>query len=394
MKHSNIDLIDCFIGIYLIYSLQGILYTSGSILSQAALLIFLLIGLSSLIKASLTKNNPKVIYVWIAFYVVNVIAFLLSEKDVYGLDVGHTSTFNQFKEISIVMLSIFVPFMSTKSNGISDKYIQSLAIIFCIYSFMRFFFSADELSASLSRDRFTNNAGYVLVCVLPYIPFLLKRNKILTSVLLLIVSVTIVISAKRGAIVCLGVSVLFSWIYYFRKNVSSIRNILLPSVLIIGLIYISYESYLSDDYLQGRIEQMEDNEGRMIIYERLWSHWVEDQNLFTMIFGNGIAQTIPIAGISAHNDWLELLIDNGLVGVILYLLIFVYLFIYVYKSSLDFYFRWSAYLCLIIWVLKTIFSMGYSDYSNAIFVMMIGFCIGQNEYITSNTRNPYHHMHY
>lgn len=58
--------------------------------------------------------------------------------------------------------------------------------------------------------------------------------------------------------------------------------------------------------------------GRDSIYSILWYEFLENGSLFYCLFGFGADATISIAGNFAHNDWLELLINNGLLGIVLY----------------------------------------------------------------------------
>ena len=147
-----------------------------------------------------------------------------------------------------------------------------------------------------------------------------------------------------------------------------------------------YYSIESNEYLMSRIEKTQ-SEGigqRSIAYVALWNHWSSDTNLFTFLFGNGMAQTITVWGNYAHNDWLELLIDNGLLGVVIYLMLFVLAFMYIRKMNIGRLYKLSAYLCLIIWFLKTVFSMGYTSMMNVMICFLLGLIIGKNEFAKRN----------
>ena len=79
------------------------------------------------------------------------------------------------------------------------------------------------------------------------------------------------------------------------------------------------------------------------------------------------------------NDWLELLISNGAVGVILYLTIFISMIKFLRNSSLSPIMRLSAYLCILIWFLQSIFSMGYTAISNAEYILLLGLIAGEEK---------------
>lgn len=133
--------------------------------------------------------------------------------------------------------------------------------------------------------------------------------------------------AKRGAIICMGAVLLYLiWWYYKDKHIS-LRTIASILVIITALgIGINYY-FTTDDYLQQRLQQtLEGNSShRDVLYFILWNEWL-NADLVTQLFGRGIAQTVPLAGNFAHNDWLELLTDEGLLGALIYLIIIVKFF--------------------------------------------------------------------
>lgn len=159
------------------------------------------------------------------------------------------------------------------------------------------------------------------------------------------------------------------------------KAILLAVVLFLGAGYLIYYAYESNEWLLSRIEFMQ-NEGiggRGVAYPVLLGHWYNDTNFWTLMFGNGMAQTVTVWGNFAHNDWLELLICNGVVGVVLYLMIFVGLFRFIYRSSLSSWVRLSAYLCMLIWFLQSLFSMGFTSMSNVEYILLLGLIVGSEK---------------
>lgn len=375
-----------YIGIYVLYYLQGFLYASGSLISQAFLLLYLLMSLYGLYKFVKSTNKPDVIKLLAFFLLLNVLTFLVSDKTVYGRSfeaIGEVNVFGQFKNIVGFVSSIFIPYIYVRKNGISDKSLARMAILFIIMSFIRYSFAFNELQEeSESTLGFTNNAGYIVVCTIPFVPFLLKEHKWVAIALVVTLIGLIMTASKRGAILCMLVSLVFSLVFYMKATKFSLKRIIVVAVIACAAGYAIYDNYSTNEYLQYRLEKTEEQGAgaREIAYAILWEHWLYDSNIVTQVIGNGSAQTIEVWGNYAHNDWLELLIDNGLVGVVLYLLIFIYGFRYIYKSELEPITRLSAYLCMIIWLLKTNFSMGYTDIVNAIFVICLAICIGKHEH--------------
>lgn len=77
------------------------------------------------------------------------------------------------------------------------------------------------------------------------------------------------------------------------------------------------------DYFNHRIEQTleGDSSNRDVIYGGLIIHFLDETNALKLFLGNGAQATLKIHGGFAHNDWLELLINNGIIGALIYILL-------------------------------------------------------------------------
>ncbi len=79
-----------------------------------------------------------------------------------------------------------------------------------------------------------------------------------------------------------------------------------------------------------------------------------------MLFGGGAYYTVVLLGNLAHNDWLEILICNGLVGAIIYLVYWVRYYKTIRLSrNTDLYL--PLMLLFISMAAKTLFSMSYAS---------------------------------
>jgi len=101
--------------------------------------------------------------------------------------------------------------------------------------------------------------------------------------------------------------------------------------------------------------------GRESLYSVFWSNFISEQNFFRMMFGGGANYTLALAGNYAHQDWLEILTNQGLFGVAIYFYYFI-----------NFYFSWKftrnnpiQYMAIgmlfIISFMTSLFSMGYGN---------------------------------
>lgn len=378
-----------FILLYITYYCQGLFYPSGSIISQAVLLLYLLMGLFFFIKTIFLKNNPSFVKIWILFFLMQGICFIFSHKIVYGLvneAIGKVTTFDQFKGIASFSLTFFVSYYVARKKTVSEKFLISVAIIFIILASIRFFYSAFMLRNTLGRDDVTNNVSYIILALVSYVPIVYKWKKLVSFMLLLLITCLVIMGAKRGAILSFGIVSIFSLFYYCKNNVLSAKLVFSMFIVVVAIVCFSYYQYESNEYLQRRMEltTQGDTSNRDIAYYQLFNYWLEDTNIVTFIVGNGAAHSVKVWGNYAHNDWLELLINNGLIGVILYFLLLLKIRIYIAKSSLEFCFRWSAYIVLVIWFLKSIYSMGYMDIGSSIMTFLLGVILGNNEFNKKN----------
>jgi O-antigen ligase len=91
-------------------------------------------------------------------------------------------------------------------------------------------------------------------------------------------------------------------------------------------------------------------------------------------------------GIPAHNDWLELLVDNGIVGALVYALIFILLFKMIIKEK-NIQKRYLLLAIASIWLLKSMFSMSFTDDITYTLFLLFGYVTQKEESVISNQQN-------
>ena len=149
-------------------------------------------------------------------------------------------------------------------------------------------------------------------------------------------------------------------------------------VLAVGFgAYFLREYILDNSYFLQRLDDTLEGEtsNRIRIYHDSFLLWW-NSDFLQVLFGNGYRAVSRAFQIPAHCDWLELLVDNGLFGFVLYLSIFIsfYNLIRKTKDKTDKYVLMSAFL---IWFAKSLYSMAYVE--NYLFIIMIaiGYVIGK-----------------
>lgn len=290
-----------------------------------------------------------------------------------------TSTLNQFKDMVAFFIPIFTGYQIGLHKKLPTKQWFVISVIFLVLAINSYIETKQAALILFDTEETTNNSAYTFLYILPIIPLILGKYKYAALALFATCFIFIMICAKRGAIICMGVVILYLMWWYFngkRVSFSTVFGLLLLIIaLAIGINYF----FTTDDYLQQRLQDtLEGNSShRDVLYYILWNKWL-NADLITQLFGRGIAQTVPLAGNYGHNDWLELLTDVGLLGAIIYLMIIVKLYQYskrLYKRSPE---QATFTSVIIIWALKTFFSMGMGI-TGGISMMLLGTLIGNNE---------------
>ena len=313
---------------------------------------------------SLTRLEKTVIAFWGLHLVYFLISFLWLDSPSISL-IG---------SISVSLLSIPL-FMTLGRRGVMTSRFHIVATIALVLSAFNYYWimKAKLFAALLSGQDTTINASTVFLYILPVI-IILKNIYISYSVLFVCVYF-ILDSAKRGNIVCsIPIILLFIMLTFRNKQVHFYEKFIFVAFFLFAVSW-GIRQYEQNEYLQQRMEQtMEGNtSGREHIYENAWKVFSESQSVKNIIFGYGFQGTVNIKqlGKYAHNDWLELLVDNGIVGALLYFSIFILLFKMIRREK-DLQKRYLLLSVVSVWFLKTLFSMSYTIETAYILFLMLG----------------------
>ena len=252
-------------------------------------------------------------------------------------------------------------------------------IIFLLLSIKSFYENSLKALTELDREESTNNAAYGFANLIPVLYFF-RKKPFLQYCLLVLLGVFIFIGMKRGAMFIGGISV-FVFLYSNIKNVTfKVKFIIFFFVLLLIVVGIYYVSDMLETnlYFAYRVEQsLEGNaSGRDTLYSTLWNAFISEPNLIYVIFGKGANATIGIAGNYAHNDWLETITNNGILGGILLLSFFIALFKTLRKQRNRFtpYMYYSFLILVFIIFSKTIFSMSIQSIGTMNALLLGYFC--------------------
>ena len=242
----------------------------------------------------------------------------------------------------------------------------------------------EAILLGVDREGFTSNVGYFFLSVIPFL-FFLRDKKILQYISLVYLLYYILVSMKRGAILIGFLSVLY--FFYMRLKNSDRREryvVIVSTVAIIVLSFYFIQSfYLSSEYFQMRLESTLSGSAsnRQDFYPKLINYFFYNTSAIQFLLGSGADYTIRVIGNYAHNDWLEIAVNNGLLGLVLYLSLFITLWRNYMEGSLIMpeYIRNVLFVTLLIITLKTLFSMSYASFDVGI-PICLGYCFA---YISS-----------
>lgn len=363
----------------LIYFSQGPVLPTGTIISQLALSIIILISFYfMLVVLTLKVKHPLFIWAWFLLIAINIIGYILT------FDIIDSNYMDLMKTILISTLP-FYPFyfFSTKKRLLKSHLIRFFLIMLFL-AILQFYYNEENfLSALIDDDQnLVNNTGYYFVLLLPY-TFLFKR-KLLSYLSIFIILVFIIQSAKRGAlIVSLSGSILFLYYQVFLQSSKNfIRNITFTTITLTSIILYLYNYFLSNDYLLTRLNQIDEGgSGRTIIYSNLLESWYNSNNIFNFIFGYGFRSSVNYSGTGnlAHNDWLEMLISFGLLGFVIYLFIFISLIYSIFSKNINMNSRVILICIITMWFLISLISMFYLSITSVFIIILLAYILGSNK---------------
>ncbi len=369
-----------YFGLFVMYFMQGILYAEGSILSTAFGGLLIIFGGWEALRTFLRPRHlPAALWFIAALFVLLTIAFVTSPRYLFATALyDYIDTQSQYKGACAFFLSTFIGYRIGLKQQLSQKQILISAIIFAALNVLLFLKNAVTMQLERGTEENTNNSAYNFLFLLPFCAVLLDRYKLIAAALASAALVFVMAGAKRGAILCMALMILCFIVWYGRNYGISFKAVVLMTVLLVaGAWYVMY-AFENNPYLQERLDStMEGNSSaRDMLYYDLWRRWTWEPDLQIKLFGLGTAQTVPIAGNFAHNDWLELLIDNGLVGALLYALIIISAAWTIVRSRISPYWKLCVMLWIVFWLAKSIFSMGYVSIFGGITMLFMGMALG------------------
>ena len=379
-----------FVFAWCIYNSQGIFFPKGTLFTQVLVVLLILISLYYMFVVNIRyrKNLP------IFFRGLNLLIFMFTLYGTYLIIGGYDSSeyakqvdsSSYLKGIYISLLPIYPFFAFFKEKLIDEKRILVWIVVFFVLATGEYFENQRMmLLAAMQRgstaEEFTNNAGYTFLALIPACVFFYKKP-LLQYFGLGYCMIFLLMGMKRGAVL-IGIVCLI-WLLWNNLKSSNVKKklflLLLTTVLCsIGYLFVHWRMEDST-YFQKRIEKsLEGNSsGRDQIYSSMIDYYWNETGPLQFVFGTGANATLKVGKNYAHNDWLEIAVNQGMIGLFIYMLFwFFWIRECSFKSS-NIQINLAMNLLFVICLLKTFFSMSYGDMTISMTFIM-GRCLAKEE---------------
>jgi O-antigen ligase len=224
--------------------------------------------------------------------------------------------------------------------------------------------------------------SYYVLYILPLV--LLTRSKALRITAVFLVTIILFSSLKRTGILSLALGIMvFIFVGQYVENRFKVKSFAISLILLLSLggIFL-YLDTQGDESVLERFETIDQDHGSFRL--EVWEHtsaMISNQDLGSLLIGNGYNTVERDSRLnkSAHNDFLEVTYDYGLVGAILYLAAIVSLFFCIVRMILD-KSRYAPSLAMlfVIYMVSSMISHIIIYYWGNLFMLTIGFIIGNN----------------
>lgn len=389
--NKNIKFI--FVLFFAVYFMQDFFYYEGTILSRSVMLLFLILsGLYSLL--TLKERPQPAIFRWIFMLIgLHIIgSFLSLIQDPIYFNGKHINVIIYNRSVFFSLLPFFPAFYLARRNMINEYDMKVFMVVALIVSIFAYYGNVLQKTGDV-KGEITNNFGYYFLSIIPFL--ILYRKYFLKYVLLTIILFFIFSSAKRGAILAGGVAVcllLIQQFFILKNRKCFLINLFYFSIGFVLLVVTANYVFEGSEYLQRRLIYTLDGDssGRDTIYSSLFYSWVHADSYWNYIFGFGPYSSFKIAGISAHNDWLELLTSYGLCGVLLLSGLFFSIIKEIWNKFNPSEYRWCIAIIFSIVFFNSLFvRFIYSIFDSCMLMILLGYVLGRSAVVVNDKNSTY-----
>lgn len=366
---------DFLLFLFALYFAQGSLYPTGSLISQGCLLFILIISGIFFAKTLLLKEEKNLFFkAWTILLLLNIIGFIVTANFADATQVS------VFKSILVCMLPFYPFYYFSRMGQLNSSHLTLFLMLMIPITVLQFFTNQKTIMTEFDSENVVNNIAYSFVRLMPFV-FLFKSKKLIAGSIMVLLMAFIIQGAKRGAIMT-GAIGLLTYFYYQIKTVEKskrIRGYFIGAIVIVILSAFAYETFINNEFLINRmLSMLEGNtSGRSIIYSKIWESWYNSGSFINLLFGFGFAGSLVLTGGHyAHNDWLELLSNFGLLGFFAYLFMFYAVIRIIVNKKWILEKRIILFAIVAMWLLTTMGSMWYTSLDGYTQAILLAYLIG------------------
>ena len=365
----KIDSCSAYIILCILVALNGYIYPAGGIIAQGLQAILIALSIYYWYEANSKYNLPiylKGLNVLALMFLLYGAAMMVNYNSIHWMRKVSSTEF--LKQYLHALLPVYAFFVFAKKGLLTEKKMKYTVLAFFAIAIVRYSRARADLAvraaeAGVDELESTMNVGYAFLALMPSLVLFRKKPLVLYTGLA-ICAYFIIMGMKRGAMligaVCLIVFIWTNLKYASRRQKFYI--LIATCVLLVVGVYFVETRIAESAFFRGRIEQTKagDSSGRDFLYPFFYNHFINEENLFKFFFGNGAKGTLRIYYQYAHNDWLEVAISEGVLGLMVCLAYWICYFIQWrrVKKNEDAYMAIGMYL--LIYFMETLFSMSYS----------------------------------
>lgn len=369
-----------YIFLWLVYSFQDLFMSKGTVFTQLLITVLLAYSMYSVFIVNTRYRLMKPLF----FSGLNALLFLFTIYGLFYIVCGGRPEY--LKSIYKSLLPIYSFYLLWWECSISERTTYFWIFIFFLLTTMQYHHHYQEnlllsVLGGSSKDEFTNNIGYLFLSLIPLCVFLYKKS-IIQYIAIGYCIVFILMGMKRGAIL-ISVFCLLWFLWNNMKNARVKKKIILIclSLFLVTFTALIIQKQMEESlYFQKRVEDTLDgnSSGRDKIYGHLSNYFWNETTPFQFIGGSGAEVSVKIAGNFAHNDWLEIAVNQGLLGIIVYMF---YWFFFAKECLSKFYSnreKMTLQMLFIIYFMKTLISMSYGSMTFPA-TFALGYCLAQRK---------------
>lgn len=273
---------------------------------------------------ALTKKHSKI---ELSGYLLATFTIIMCISTFLGVT-PDISIWRQIIHLTLFLSSFYVIYIAVEQLTIDD----CMGIIVMSYLIIASFY----FIAILENKSLSGNVVYYLLVYLPLTPMI--KSTILKRGLYVFQFIVILLSNKRTALIAF-VAYCLSYEWMTDKNISLKRRIYkgVLYIMILVILYIIFpiicEKLHITVFNELELSHITEDGGsnRLYIYNQLWQtqknssikHWLIGSGYNSVLLSKVCTDGFLGSSVSAHNDFLEVLYDYGVIGISIYVTFFL-----------------------------------------------------------------------